>query len=71
MNWIACSERLPETEAHCLVWTHNGQCFSASRRIYGYGRTGWFSDHPDEDPDGEAPISGASHWMHLPAPPTT
>ena len=67
MRWIPCSERLPENDAKCLVYTSDERVCMA--RWYGkYDEQGAWYIISDEVPKLYR-IKNVPFWMHLPEPP--
>lgn len=68
MEWIKCSEQMPEIDSRVLVALHGKYVQSATYRRWSGAKTEKGRAPRFEDLRGI--VHGATHWMPLPAPPT-
>lgn len=64
-GWIPCAERMPESDEHKPIAVYTGNCLGQGMFVAIYDEDGFFEHWEGSE------ISGVSHWMPLPAPPTT
>lgn len=60
-NWISVNDRMPDDKQICLVYNAKGWAFESSKIVLSQYRTKYKSFS----------MGIATHWMPLPAPPTT
>lgn len=70
MNWMPCSERLPEIEDHhvsnpCIVYCDNGAYGFAELQENIFGQVVWDCERDDEYHE---PLGNVIAWMPLPPP---
>lgn len=63
MEWIKCSDKMPEQDHDVLILTAWGGMYVAALMVY-YGSLTW--DTGDDDP---AALGDVTHWAELPPPP--
>lgn len=77
MDWIACSDRMPQNAAMVLGWVRKAQmCKVVVRSRIDYSsaepRYQWIGDEVEGDEGTlteRLPDDAISHWAHLPNPP--
>lgn len=68
MDWIKCSERMPEIDARVLVALRGKYVQNATYRQWSLAKTEKGRAPRFEDYRGI--VHGVTHWMPLPEPPT-
>jgi len=69
MEWIRCSERMPEDGVYVIVATVD-TTWVETHFVESESFTGvrmWYSANEDTEP---RPLQSFTHWMPLPPPPT-
>ena len=71
MEWIKCSERMPEPGVEVLVWIdgHRGPAWSNNHALVAY-RSAISGHWLQERHERSEPLIGVTHWMPLPEPPS-